>query len=102
MKVATKTVFGGLAAALVLLCLSPVSLYLYGLTLLPSSREPENPNSVPRIARTLLWKEVGGGGQPEIPVLNPYTYFTAPSGAGMTLVVIASRKLFRSGEPPHP
>lgn len=102
MRRAAKLIIGALVVALALACLSPVALYLYGLTLLPSSRNSASPESVPPIARTLLWHELGGGGQPKLPVLNPYTHFTAPSGPGMSLAISAGRSLFRTGEPPRP
>jgi len=102
MKRAAKVIVGALAVGLFLVCLSPVALYLYGLTLLPSSRAPASLEGVSALARTLLWREFGGEGQPELPVLNPYTHFTAPRGPGMSLAVSAGRSLFRAGEPPRP
>ena len=63
---------------------------------------PASADSVPSIARTLLWLEIGGVGRPELVVLNPYTHFTAPSGPAMRLAVSAGRSLLRSEAPPSP
>ena len=84
---------------MVLAFLSPVALYLYGSTLLPANRDPEDPARVPPIARTLLWRELGGKAPPKLPVLNPYTHFTEPDGPGMSLAVGAGRRLLRDEVP---
>jgi hypothetical protein len=93
MRLAAKLMVGALAIVLVVALLSPVALYLYGLTLLPADRDPEDPARVPPIARTLLWRELGGEAPPKLPVLNPYTHFTEPNGPRMNLAVGAGRSL---------
>jgi Transglycosylase len=93
---------GALAIVLVVALLSPVALYLYGLTLLPADRDPEDPARVPPIARTLLWRELGGEAPPKLPVLNPYTHFTEPNGPRMNLAVGAGRSLLANHQVPRP
>jgi Transglycosylase len=93
----------GIAGLLVVIVgSSPVALYLYGLTLLPNDRTPHDPGTVPAIARALLWRELGGKGSPAMPVLNPYTHFSEPSGPGMRLAAAAGRRLLNNGEDPRP
>ena len=96
MRLAIKLMVGALAIVLVVAFLSPVALYLYGLSLLPADRDPEDPARVPPIARTLLWRELGGEAPPELAVLNPYTHFTEPDGPRMKLAVGAGRSLHLS------
>jgi hypothetical protein len=81
--------------------LSPVALYWYGLTLLPADRDPAGPSAVPPMARDLLWRELGGHGSPAMPILNPYTHFTQPSGPGMRLAVSAGRALLKKADAPR-
>jgi hypothetical protein len=81
---------------------SPVAFYWYWLTLLPVDRQAEVPSAVPRAARSLLWRELGGQTSPAMPVLNPYAHFTQPSGPEASLAVSAGRALLKKARAPRP
>jgi len=81
--------------------LAPLVLYLIGLPLLPSDRKPDDPSTVPPMARDLLWRELGGEGPPAMPTLNPYTKFSHVSGAGKSLAIAAGRGLLKKGGTPR-
>jgi hypothetical protein len=82
--------------------LAPVVLYLFGLTLLPSDRKPDDPSTVPSMARELLWRELGGEGPPAMPSLSPITDLSRESAAGRSLAIAAGRALFKQGKTPRP
>ena len=53
--------------------LSPLALYLWGYSKLPENRLPQS-LEVPQLAQELLWKDLGGSGQPQLAAENPYSY----------------------------
>ena len=79
-----------------------VALYLFGLTLLPSDRKPDDPSTVPSMARELLWRELGGEGPPAMPALSPITDLLRESTAGKSLAIAAGRALLKQGKTPRP
>jgi Transglycosylase len=102
MRTAVTWIVRSIALLLSLAILAPVVLYLFGLMLLPSDRKPDDPGTVPPMARDLLWRELGGEGPPAMPPLSPYTEFFRVSVAGKNLAIAAGRGLLKQGGTPRP
>ncbi len=96
---AVVLVFAGIPLAILA---SPIGVYLWGLTLLPSDRTPSDPSRLPALALELKWATFGGESEPHFVGVTPYGYLRKEHDTELNTAFAAGRRLLIRGRRQYP